>query len=198
MRWAGLSLIGKGSEFYRNDPQGYEAVARALMGREEVAKSIRNVVDCAANGHHRNIAVDAACGTGLVTDALAGSAQRVIGSDLCDEALAFAQASKHPSLEFRCADLHDFSAFETASIDVYSLAFAHRYINDLQEFYASLAGALAGDGSAVITTVQRARTLAAVQQCCDRVGLVMRVVRPKFRSLFNRMHKTSHLVLKHK
>lgn len=194
MRWMLSSVRGRGDEVYRNDPGGYEAVARVLLGRGEVAESVRDVVD-RFGGSEKKLVVDAACGTGLVTDALAGSGERVVGTDASPAALAFARASKHPSLEFREGDLHDFSAFAPGSIDMFSLCFASRYIRDAERFYRELARFLSKDGIAVITSVGHAKTLARVQGHAGDVGLLTDVIRPRFRSLFNRMHGTAHVVL---
>ncbi len=194
-RWASSSLCGKSLEHYKNDPEGYEAVARIFLGREEVARSVRDIVDISSSSRRRNLVVDGACGTGIVTDALAGSADCVLGIDLCPEALSFARQSKNPSLNFVQGDLHDFSAFAPGSIDVYSMAFAHRYIADLQAFYRKLAAALSSDGMAVISTAGFAKTLGAIEHHADVAGLVMKVFRPRFRSLFNRFHGSCHVVL---
>ena len=197
LRWMVASMCGKGNEHYKNDPKGYEAVAQILLGRAEVAKSIREVIDRYADGE-RELVLDAACGTGLVTHELAGSAKRVLGMDVCEEALAFARKSKNPSLEFAKGDLHDFSGFEPQSIDAYSLCFASRYINDKQLFFRSLASRLCGNGVAVITSVGHAKRLKDVERCANEVELSMNVIQPRFRSLFNRMHRTAHVVLQHK
>lgn len=193
MRWMVASLSGR--DFYKNDPAGYEAVAKVFLGREEVAKSIRRVID-SLNDHPKHLAVDAACGTGIVTHELAGSAQTVIGLDQCDEALAFARASKDPSLQFDHGDLHDFSRFQPGSIDLFSMAFACRFIQDLRKFYADLALSLANDGMAIISTVGHAKRLKMIEDRSREAGLVMDVVRPKFRALFNRMHGTAHVILR--
>lgn len=195
LHWSCASLRGRSDEFYANHPDGYEAIARVLLGRNEVAASIRAVVD-GLGTRGRNLAIDAACGTGLVTHALAGSATRVIGIDQCAPALAFARASKDPSLEFRKGDLNDFSAIAPGSVDVFSMAFACRYIRDLQMFYANLAQSLAPEGVAVIATAGFGKRLAAIEANGRAAGLSMEVVRPAFRSLFNRLHCTAHAVLR--
>lgn len=196
LRWASFAAQGKGSEFYRHDPEGYEAVARILLGRQEVADSVRRIVDHESSPRPK-LLVDSACGSGLITNALAGSAERVVGIDSCKEILAFAEQSKNPSIEFQYGDLNDFSKFDSKSIEVYSLAFAHRYIRDLQHFYHELARVLAHDGVAIISSVGHKSTLEKIEQSSQSAKLNIEVVKPQFRSLFNRLHGTAHVLLRH-
>ncbi len=103
----------------------------------------------------------------------------------------------HP-LNFNTAICMISLSVEPKSIDVYSMSFAHRYIQDKQRYYADLARVLAPDGMAVITSVGSTKRIAAVQECCDDVGLLLEVIQPRFCSLFNRMHGTSHMIVRPK
>ena len=189
-----MSISGRSHKFYKKYPAEYEHVARVLFGREEVAKSIRKVVD--AHAKDPQLAVDAACGTGLITHELAGSAKRVLGIDPCAEGLAFARESKHPSLEFAHGDVNDLSPFADASIDVFSMCYASRFVHDREKFHQELARVLSPSGLAIITSIGAFGAIDRAKERCENAGLSVDVVQPRFQSLFNRFHKTSHLVMK--
>ena len=194
LRWATSVAAGRGDEFYANNPADYDTVASGFLGRQEVATSIRRLVDSADHGS--SLAVDNACGTGIVTSAMVGCTDRIVGRDICPEALAIA-SSKDGSIEVQQGDLHDLSTFGPGEVDVFTMAFSNRYVQQPAQFFAGLSQVMAPDAVGVITTSGARRNMQKVLRNASRAGLSTAVVNPRLRSWFNRLVQTKHIVLRH-
>jgi len=196
----GISML-KGDEgaFYRKNPGAYEAIVIA-HGRKGVATAVcRLVADQFEQGGSPQVILDTACGTGLVTDALARQfpSAQVTGVDVSQPSLDYAAKTKTDGIRWLNGSFEDLNEFADGTVDLYTMLAAYRHVQDKEAFFSEIARVLSDRGVAVVPKMDmwwfqllKARKLAT------EVGLDVTVQRLKVQNMLIRPFVNRALVMR--
>jgi ubiquinone/menaquinone biosynthesis C-methylase UbiE len=191
-KWIVSYARGKEHEFYDNDPAGYERVITTTHKRHIAAKRVHDLLQKQFGGKMVERIVDTACGTGLVTRAIAPLAQEVIGMDLSSGMLDY--AAHHPdcsaNARWMLADFHKIP-LENESTNAYTMIGASRFITDDQAFFREMYRILVPGGIAIMGTADlRPQTLRRMREFCENEGLFQtEAIRKLFPAWFNTVRR---------
>lgn len=150
--WSWAFLRRKEFEFYKSHPDSYERMM-IFFGRKDVADAVASLAarEC-RDAEPPKVILDTACGTGLITVAIARQfpSSHVIGADISQPSLDFAEETKKERIEWVCEDFEVLEGIEDRTVDLYIMAAAYRHIKDRQVFYNQIARVLSDRGVAII------------------------------------------------
>jgi len=200
-RLLAASCIGREEEFSQADPIAYEQAASLFQGRNEIGQTIGAIIDERFPRQKPSFGIDAACGTGIITNLIEPHIDpngRIVGVDILQTALDFAQQSKHPRIEWQKGSFDTLEKVDHEAVDVYTLVAAHGFIEDRQKFYAEIARVLSENGIAIIPRFYpdiKKKDLNEIFEICDTVKLQVEMRRVYLRHWFNRIFARHFLLL---
>lgn len=129
-------------DYYRRRAAEYDATAYG-----DVAAARTRIAGLVARMRPAGNVLEIACGTGLWTEALAGTAGAVTAIDAAPEALAIARDRvRSPNVTFVVADVFSWDPGTRFDVIFFSAWLSHVPASRFEQFWASLRGLLAEDG----------------------------------------------------
>jgi trans-aconitate methyltransferase len=150
--WGVSMLKGDEGKFYRENPAAYEHIVVAHARRSVAAAVCRLTAQQFEQGESPQVILDTACGTGLMTNALAEQfpSAQVYGVDVSQPSLDYAASTKADGIHWVNGSFEDLSSFSDGSVDLYTMLAAYRHIQDRGAFFSEIDRVLSDRGVAVV------------------------------------------------
>lgn len=131
--------------YYRQRANEYDATAYG-----DVAAARPRIARLVAELQPHGRVLEIACGTGLWTEAIAGTVDSVLAIDAAPEAVALARERvRSPNVRFEVADVFTWMTDDRFDTIFFSAWLSHVPLDRFERFWAILRGLLAADGRAL-------------------------------------------------
>lgn len=192
IKWLSASSRGKELLTFDAFPEEYEMFVTHVLHRGEIGKAIGRVIEAHFKGEPvPSFALDTACGTGIITNAVEPHivfGGRVVGCDISCAMLEYARRTKNPRIEWHTASFENLAGIPDDSVDVYTMVAAYRFVKDHGRFMSEMERVLSPRGIAILPKTRKnisKHRMRRMKRMANEVGLDMKIHITRFKSLRN-------------